>query len=138
METCNEQDYPAARRSLRRTAGARSTGMKTKKQRYSLFIALLLCLSGAWMPLNNVYAGQHMPTVQYGAYCRTWRGEIYRKQSIKDAIQDMRQYFQHQGLDITNVTHDSRFIRADITDKTGEVVDSVLLDSWTGRMRSVF
>jgi hypothetical protein len=103
---------------------------------YLQSFALLSMLLGSWHPAG-AYMMNHRPAVNYGAYCRGPGGEVHQKLSITEAIKDMRQYFQRQGLDITHITHDSRFVRADVIDKSGKVIDSVLLDSWTGRMRSV-
>jgi hypothetical protein len=101
-----------------------------------LFI-MLVAFTGPWS-VPFAHAGHRKPAVNYGAFCRGRGGEVHKHLSISDAIKAMREYFLRQGLEIVHITHDSRFVRADVVDKSGETIDSILLDSWTGRMRSVY
>lgn len=77
------------------------------------------------------------PSVRYGTYCLGHYGGMQKGASIKGAIASLRLFFEKRGLSVKVLDHDMRFIRADIYNGTA-LVDSVVLDARTGKMRSIY
>lgn len=75
----------------------------------------------------------------YGDNCPTCSkyGTCKEKLSFYESVHDLQAYFAKKGLDIGNITGGGRFLRVEV--KRGEVlVDRVIFDRKTGRLRSVY
>lgn len=75
----------------------------------------------------------------YGDFCENCSkyGIGSRMVTPKEASEALESYFESRGLGIKNVIHRGRFMRADVT-KGEEMVDRVILDRMTGRVRSIY
>ncbi len=96
-----------------------------------------------FMLLRGAYAGDvrsernpHMIT-PYGDTCKGSYGVLRHHMTVHDAVEAMRLYFAKKGLRIEIVDHWNRFIMADIYDGDA-VVDRVIMDRKTGRVRSTY
>jgi hypothetical protein len=56
---------------------------------------------------------------------------------VHEAVEALEKYFSRQGLEVKVLGHGRRFIRAEVYDGE-EMVDSILFDRMTGKMRSVY
>ena len=82
-------------------------------------------------------AGGDMVT-PYGDYCSkcTTYGTCKAPLPPVEAIAAIEQYYMDRGYKVVHVRHKGRFIEAEIYDKN-KLVDKVLFDRKTGRIRSV-
>lgn len=76
----------------------------------------------------------------YGAYCpqKGWYGAKRPVRSPEEAMAILRSYFQDKGL-IINIVKERRWgFIAEITKYDGTLVDIVIVDRRTGRIRSIY
>lgn len=82
---------------------------------------------------------QHGP---YGGYCRGprwgWYGARTPVHTQDEARKHLEKFFEGQEVEIGPITEGGRFFRADILDKDKNVVDRVIIDRRTGRIRSLY
>lgn len=100
-----------------------------------LGMALALVVAPAWAgDVKNV-------VVPYGDYCTKcssygWGG--MRPAVMHDEAQAaLMEYFHHRGLGVRNIFGMGRFLRADVV-RNGIVVDRIIFDRKTGRIRSTY
>jgi hypothetical protein len=96
------------------------------------FIAALYLLISV-----SAHAGEGMVT-PYGDYCSkcTTYGTCKAPLPPLEAIAAIEQYYMDKGYKVGHVRHKGRFIEAEIYDRN-RLVDKVLFDRKTGRIRSV-
>lgn len=90
--------------------------------------------------LSGAYSkGSGDEITPYGAYCPLCGEYGYcTKQPTKKEITDaLKSYYSKKGLRVVLIKQDGRFAEAEVY-KDGEIVDRILLDSKTGRMRSIY
>lgn len=75
----------------------------------------------------------------YGDYCTECAnyGTCKDVLSPKSAVQALTKYYHGKGYSVGQVYHKGRFIEADIY-KDDKLVDKVLFDRKTGRLRSIY
>ncbi len=86
-----------------------------------------------------IYNGQNGKGVTpYGDFCPRCSnyGVGRRPVSHKVALEALQEYFRAKGLTVKNVHGRGRFLKADIY-KDGRLVDRILFDRRTGRIRSI-
>lgn len=118
------------------TAGFRIISRKIS-WRMKKWIAIGITLAAVAVAGPQAAAGEREPAIRYGTYCMGKYGAMHRAVGIKEAINSLERYFSERGLEAKVTGHDMRFIRADIYNGT-DFVDSVVLDSRTGKMRSIY
>lgn len=82
-------------------------------------------------------AGEEMvtPYGDYSSKCTTY-GTCKAPLPPIEAIAAIEQYYMDKGYKVVHIRHRGRFIEAEIYDKN-KLVDKVLFDRKTGRIRSV-
>jgi hypothetical protein len=77
-------------------------------------------------------------TSPYGDYCRKYShyGSNKVMHSHRHAEKALRHYFKGKGLDIKLLIRKDRFIKVNIM-KNNEIVDTIIFDRRTGRIRSI-
>jgi hypothetical protein len=75
----------------------------------------------------------------YGDFCPlcTNYGIGRKAVGIDHALKAMKDYFARKGFEIRNVKGRGRFLMAEVF-KDGQLVDKVLFDRRTGRIRSIY
>lgn len=77
----------------------------------------------------------------YGAYCPKRHPDKYgAHQPVRtesDARERLLQFFGADEVSITNLVERPRHFRADILDKQGKLLDTVIIDRRSGRIRSI-
>lgn len=74
-------------------------------------------------------------------YGRSGRGKYGERRNVMtedDAQRIMREYFPNKDYKIGKVKKKKFYFEADITDKHGRMIDRVIIDERTGRIRSVY
>jgi len=69
------------------------------------------------------------------------QGDYGQKQKIRsssEARNVLKKYFAGKDLIIGEVVEKERYFEADIVDRKGAVIDKVIVDKRTGRMRSIY
>jgi hypothetical protein len=70
------------------------------------------------------------------------RGGIYGEKktvsSMDDAAKILREYFSNRALTIGEIREKDLYYEADVLDKNGKIVDKVIVDKRTGRIRSIY
>ncbi|MEW6740211.1 MAG: hypothetical protein ACOYU2_09645 [Nitrospirota bacterium] len=78
----------------------------------------------------------------YGWYCPGpgWGGYGAKKavKSTKDARKILNEYFKNQDVVIGSIEEREWFFEADIKDKNNNLIDVVIVDKRTGRIRSIY
>lgn len=99
----------------------------------SIFITALLLSSGF-----PAHAWEDTVT-PYGDYCKecTNYGTCKNPLPPKEAIVAIETYYRHKGYAVGKVQHKGRFIEAEIYEGN-RLVDKVLFDRKTGRIRSIY
>ncbi|MBI4823763.1 MAG: hypothetical protein HY805_05980 [Nitrospirae bacterium] len=99
-----------------------------------ILTALLITILSA--PL--VYAEPKGRVIPYGDYCSCRNYGICKKElKHKEAILAIETYFKKKNLFVKNISSKGRFIKADIY-KGEKLVDRVIFDRKTGRLRSIY
>lgn len=101
------------------------------------FIIILILFS---LQLNSVFAMRgDKPVTPYGDFCRRCGqyGTCKDIMSTEDAHKAMAEYYHTKGLDVEIMSIDGRFIKAKVHDR-GKVVDVIIFDRQTGRIRSIY
>lgn len=93
-------------------------------------------------PLTEAFAWQNeerVPVTPYGDFCRrcSHYGVCRDTMSPGDSRKAMIDYYHNKGLDVEIENIRGRFIKAKIKDK-GEIVDIIIFDRRTGRIRSIY
>ncbi len=75
----------------------------------------------------------------YGDYCKKYShyGKNRIKHDYKHAEKALMHYYSKKGLEINLLGRKKRFIKAHVL-KNGIVIDIILFDRHTGRIRSIF
>jgi len=79
------------------------------------------------------------PVTPYGDFCRSCGqyGTCRNMMSNDEAKKAMADYYHRKGLDVEIMSIDGRFIKAKVKDRKG-VVDVIIFDRKTGRIRSIY
>jgi len=99
-----------------------------------IFIAVLFLIT---VLSSGVFA--HDETTPYGDYCNACSkygacDQAASREESKAAVED---YYREKGMKIGSIRHRGRFIEFEIF-KNGKLVDKVLFDRKSGRMRSTY
>jgi hypothetical protein len=81
--------------------------------------------------------GPRRSAVSYGAYCESPYGFCRKELNSRQAVHALRMFFHHRGLRVEVLQLKGRFIKANIYNGPN-LVDTILLDRKTGRMRSIY
>ncbi len=106
--------------------------------KYSTALIVILVILSA--PLSEVYAGHNvMPVTPYGDFCPlcTKYGICKSAMTHEDAKKAMLDYYHKKGFNIELEKKRGRFIKVKVKEKD-KVVDVIIFDRMTGRMRSIF
>ncbi len=107
-----------------------------------LFIAILL-----WERTQPAFSQPMCPDwydrAPYGSYCPGPRGGWYgaRKavRTTEEAKKILQDFFSmYQNISIKNIKEKEWFFEAEILDTNNAVIDKVIVDKRTGRIRSIF
>jgi len=77
------------------------------------------------------------PAIIYGDYCVSPYGYCTREMTMQEASHALKVFFRKRGLDPVVRAHLGRFVKADIY-KGPHLMDSIILDRKTGKMRSIY
>jgi hypothetical protein len=86
---------------------------------------------------SSVYAGEQNKGPYGGAGGGTY-GEKQRVGTRDDAKKVLTEYFSKRGVTIGEIREKQYYFEADIMDKSGKLVDKVIVDKRTGRIRSIY
>ena len=116
--------------------------MKKMKKLFLLLIALLsfLLLFGSYAQAKDKCEGERYP---HGNYCEGerwgWYGERNAIKSPAEAKKVLSEYFSSvRGVKITIVKERRWFFKAEIRDKKDNLIDIVIIDKRSGRIRSIY
>ncbi|MBI5057998.1 MAG: hypothetical protein HZB61_15420 [Nitrospirae bacterium] len=101
---------------------------------------LTLIAASLIVPCPEAFAFHEKPVTPYGDYCEQCSkyGTCKSMMSFHEAQKALDNYFVKKGFGVMiNDPGPGRFIRAKIIDK-GRVVDVIIFDRLTGRMRSIY
>jgi hypothetical protein len=97
---------------------------------------IMLLLAGILLqsPYADAMPKQHKMT--FGETCYSNYGAGNKERSVTGAMLAVRQYFTHRGFNVKLVEHNINFLRVEVS-KEREIVDIIIVDIKSGRMRSV-
>jgi hypothetical protein len=101
-----------------------------------LTLTLSLILAGA-AGASAERSNKHI--TPYGDFCKQTSHYGMHKQMLsnQEAGQALEHYFGKKGLDFEILNNRGRFIKAVIKDN-GKVVDTIIFDRYSGRIRSIY
>jgi hypothetical protein len=112
--------------------------MKSMKLRNVTVLVITMILSVVFMP--EIFA-EHVekPVTPYGDFCPqcSQYGNCKYTMSHEDAKKALLDYYHKKGFGVELVRKRGRFIRAKIKDNE-KVVDVIIFDRGTGRIRSIY
>jgi hypothetical protein len=75
----------------------------------------------------------------YGDFCSHFRhyGSSKKMHNHKQSEKSLKHYFKSKGLDVVIFHSKDRFIKANVKNKN-KIVDTVIFDRITGRVRSIY
>ena len=116
--------------------------MKKMKKIFLLPIALLsfILLFGSYAQAKDECRGERYP---HGNYCEGerwgWYGERNAIKSPAEAKKVLSEYFSSvRGVKITIVKERRWFFKAEIRDRKDNLIDIVIIDKRSGRIRSIY
>jgi len=78
----------------------------------------------------------------FGGYCRGsgwgWYGARKQVRTALEARKLLQEYFANEDVKVGKVTDRQHFFEVEIKDKKDELVDVVIVDKRTGRIRSIY
>jgi hypothetical protein len=86
---------------------------------------------------SPAYAGEQNEGPYGGSGGGTY-GEKQRVGTSYDAQRVLKEYFSKKDVTIGEIREKQYYFEADILDKSGKVVDKVIVDKRTGRIRSIY
>jgi hypothetical protein len=92
--------------------------------------------AGLFGPLP-AYAGEQNES-PYGSSGGGTYGEKQQVGTKDDAKKLLREYFANKDVTIGKIREKQYYFEADIMDKSGKLVDKVIVDKRTGRIRSIY
>ncbi len=101
--------------------------------KHALVISMLILLPALFMPADYSYAKEKTP---YGTTCYDQYGASGRPRTTSQAIGAVRKYFRERGYYVKLLGHNMHFLKVEVYDDE-EVVDTVIVDIRSGRIRSV-
>lgn len=100
---------------------------------------LLISLSAAPASAGNAPAHGPRP---YGGYCMGnrwgWYGARTPVNTMEEAKRHFEKYFEGRDVVVGTIVDKGNFFRAEITDTKKNIVDYVIIDKRTGRIRSLY
>ncbi len=102
---------------------------------YIFISVLLVTLSANVYPENRP---SETPT-PYGERCPMCGAYGYcsKQPTHKEAVNVLQSHYAKKGMQVVIIKQDGRFIEAEVT-KNNKIIDRVLLDCRTGRIRSIY
>jgi hypothetical protein len=91
---------------------------------------------GIFVP-SSAYAGQQ----DEGPYGVSGGGTYGEKQQVgtkDDARKLLKEYFSNRDVTVGEIREKQYYFEADIVDRSGRLVDKVIVDKRTGRIRSIY
>ena len=89
-------------------------------------------------PMHHEWKGK----TPYGDYCpgynKKWYGAKITVKTAEEAKKILQEYFSKDDVKIGQITERRWFFRAEILDKKDALVDVVIIDKRTGRIRSIY
>ncbi len=77
----------------------------------------------------------------FGGYCRGpewgWYGARKQVKTAQEARRLVQEYFVNEDIRVGKVTDRQNFFEVDINDKNDSLIDVVIVDKRTGRIRSI-
>ncbi|HCZ12955.1 MAG TPA: hypothetical protein DHV16_12130 [Nitrospiraceae bacterium] len=102
----------------------------------SIFIVLMLAIAPAGIHAENYPAQAITPHEERCPLCGAY-GYCEQQPSLREAAKALKSYYAKKGMKATVVKQDGRFIEANVI-KNSKIIDRVLLDCRTGRIRSIY
>ena len=101
-----------------------------------VFIATLIVLPDNAQAMNGWRDGRY----PYGDYCpmQGWYGAKKPVKTAKEAKKILQEYFKNEPVLIGNIKEREWFFEADIRDENNKLLDIVIVDKRTGRIRSTY
>jgi hypothetical protein len=98
------------------------------------FLSLVLFLFSAAVSYGA--SDSIVPYGDYSQWCSAY-GTCKEDLGPKEAEEAIEGYFANKGLRATNIRHKDRFVEAEIY-RENRLIDKILFDRKTGRMRSTY
>lgn len=111
-------------------------------------VVLLIFISGLILINGTSYAQSMSPRWEkcrpaYGGYCCGYRWGWYGAKRLVSTSEEAREilvrfFAPYSGLKVGTIREKASFFEAEIIDRNGAMVDLVIVDKRTGRIRSIY
>ncbi len=107
-----------------------------------LVLLIILLITAVILPDSDAYAmnGMNGGMGHYGDWCPMW-GEYGARKSVKTVSETKRilqEYFKNEPVVIGKIKERKLFFEAEIKNKNNNLIDVVIVDRRTGRIRSIY
>ncbi len=137
-------DVPVENRELRSSGGGRSSPPGFSRMIRTTLIAFIMA-AGLFIGPGDALSqgmGGWRDQRPYGGYCRGprwgWYGAKNPVKTEDEARSLLKRYFEGQDVIVGKITEREWYFEADIKDKKDNLIDRVIVDMRTGRIRSIF
>jgi hypothetical protein len=125
-------------------------GIRTSMEKNVPYKLILICAILAFISISESSYAQPADPKQklnqcpvYGQYWKSykwgWYGAKRMVRTPVEAHEILQQFYvTHKGVKIHRIIEGPTFYRAEIMDKNGALVDMVIIDKSTGRIRSIY
>lgn len=105
-----------------------------------LLLLIILLITAIVLPDSNAQAMNGWWDGPYGDYCPMWGSYGARKivKTAKEAKKILQEYFKNEPVVIGKIKERKLFFEAEIKDKNNNLIDVVIVDRRTGRIRSIY
>ncbi|MDA8339670.1 MAG: hypothetical protein M0Z70_10280 [Nitrospiraceae bacterium] len=105
-----------------------------------LLLLIILLITAIVLPDSNAQAMNGWWDGPYGDYCPMWGSYGARKpvRTANEAKRILQEYFAPHDVKIGKIKEKEWFFEADIKDKNNNLIDVVIVDKRTGRIRSIY
>ena len=106
----------------------------------NFFLAISLLIASIFLPYSYADAMNGWWEGPYGDYCPMWGSYGARKpvRTANEAKRILQEYFAPYDVKVGKIKEKEWFFEADIKDKNNNLIDVVIVDKRTGRIRSIY
>lgn len=107
-----------------------------------IFLLILVLTELVFLIPATIYAmdGPRGKNFPYGNYCPMWGKYGARKpvRTVDEVRKILQEYFSDESLKIDKIKEKRWYFEAEIKDKTDALIDRLIVDKRTGRIRSIY
>lgn len=110
--------------------------------KWLVFLIVLIGLAAPTMAQEQRNGSERTGSRPYGDYCYSsrwgWYGAKRRVGSVSEAKSLLQDYYADDDVSIGKIVRKQDYFQAEIRDTKNKIIDRVIVDRRTGRIRSIY